>query len=291
MEQRPSRFSRPRIGRAGVPDHINRDGPPDPAGPRKGAISITDVSQAPPSAAGADADVIDLGLRRYMLGIYGKVALGLVLSAGLAWATSAIAPVREALFRTAAVEGAQPLQGLTLLGFALILSPLLVLLVSGRVLRRPTPLRMAALYWAVVALIGASSGLLMLAYSGASIATAFLSAALAFGGLSLFGYVAKRDLSAGRSFLVTGLVGLLAAIALNLVLNSPVVTFVASAAGVIVFAGLVAYDTQRLKLAFHQVRADRAELSIASYHGALSLYIDFLNLFQFLLMLLSGGRR
>jgi FtsH-binding integral membrane protein len=253
---------------------------------------MTDVHQTPPPAAVAAAGAgIDQGLRRYMLGIYGKVALGLLLSAGLAWATSGIAPVREALFRTAVAEGAPQLQGLTLLGFAVILSPLLVLLVSGRVLRRPTPFRMAALYWSVVGLIGASSGLLMLAYSGASIATAFVAAALAFGGLSLFGYVTARDLGAGRSFLVTGLIGLIAAIGLNLVLHSPVVSFVASAAGVIVFAGLIAHDTQRLKLTYQQVRADRAELSIASHHGALSLYIDFLNLFQFLLMLLSGGRR
>lgn len=245
---------------------------------------------SPPDLAAAAAPDVDPRLRRYLLAVYAKVGLGLVLAAGLAHVTSSVPGIRDLMFSTAAAEGPARVR-LTTLGALVAIAPIVLLLLSGRALSRPTPLSTGAVYWSVVALFGASMGVMVLSFTGLSIATTLAISAAAFGSLSLFGYTTRRDLTGLGSFLTVGLVGLVLALLVNLLLRSPAVLFIASIAGTFVFAGLIAWDTQRLKSAYYQLGGDQAALGVASNYGALSLFINFLNLFQFLLMALSGERR
>jgi uncharacterized protein len=153
-----------------------------------------------------------------------------------------------------------------------------------------TPRSSGVLHWTVVALIGASLGSLALRYTGESIASTFLITATAFGALSLFGYTTRKNLTGLGSFLIIGLVGLMLASIVNLFLQSSMLLFIISAIGVLVFAGLIAHDTQRLKLSYYEMGGDQAAMSVATNYGALNLYLDFINLFQFLLVFL-GQRR
>jgi FtsH-binding integral membrane protein len=237
-------------------------------------------------ATAAPADMaVDAGLRSFMLGVYNKVGLGLVLSGALAWVTSH-APVANLMFRLTP-DGR--LAGYTLLGMIVVFAPLVILLGSNFV-RNVTPRGAGALYWTIVSLIGASLGTVVLTYTGTSVATTFFVTAAAFGGLSLFGYTTKKDLSGFGSFLLIGLFGLLIASIVNIFLHAPALSFVISVLGVLIFAGLIAFDTQRLKMTYYQLGGDQTSQAIATNYGALSLYINFINLFQFLLMFL-GNRR
>lgn len=229
---------------------------------------------------------VDAGLRAFMLGVYNKMALGLLVSAGLAWATASVAPVRDALFIVA--DGR--LTGYTPLGLILAFAPMAVLLGSAFLVRSASPRTASLLYWSVVALIGASFGALALRYTGQSLASTFLITATAFGALSLYGYTTRRDLSGLGTFLIMGVVGLLIASVFNLFLQSSMLMLVISSIGVLIFAGLTAFYTQRLKLTYHQLGGDAAAMGSATSFGALSLYLNFVNLFQFLLVLL-GQRR
>ena len=240
----------------------------------------------PVPAAGADM-AVDAGLRAFMLGVYNKVALGLLLSAVLAFVTSNFQPVRDAMFRVT-VDGR--LAGFTPVGMIVAFSPVILMLVAGFAIRNPTPRSSGALYWTIVSLIGASLGVVVLAYTGASIASTFLITAAAFGALSLVGYTTKKNLTGMGSFLIMGVFGLLIAMVVNMFLHNPAIYFIVNALGVLIFAGLIAYDTQRLKMTYYQLGGDQAAMGVATNYGALSLYINFINLFQFLLAIF-GNRR
>ena len=228
---------------------------------------------------------VDTGLRSFMLGVYNKVALGLLLSAGLAFLTGTFPPVRDLMFTQ--VGGRI---GYSLLGMVVAFAPLAILLVSSFAMRNPTPKTAGMLYWSIVSLMGASLGVLALVYTGTSIFSTFLITATAFGGLSLLGYTTKKDLTAFGSFLVIGLIGLVVASLVNLFLHSSMMAFIVNVLGVFIFAGLIAYDTQRLKMSYYQMGGDQQAMGVATNYGALSLYINFINLFQFLLAIF-GGRR
>lgn len=230
---------------------------------------------------------VDAGLRAFMLGVYNKVGLGLVLSAGLAWVTGNYEPVKSLLWTQDAVTGRF---GYTILGMVVAFAPLVILL-SQMFLRRTSPQAAAITYWAIVSLIGASFGLLFLLYNDASMFQTFLITAAAFGGLSLVGYTTKRDLSAMGSFLIMGLWGLIFAMLASFFFHSQALVFAINLIGVGIFAGLIAWDTQRLKLMYHQIGGDTAAMSVATSYGALSLYLDFVNLFRFLLYFMGGSRR
>ena len=230
---------------------------------------------------------VDAGLRSFMLGVYNKVALGLLLSAALAFVTGQFAPVQALLYRVTA-DGR--LAGLLPLGYVVAFAPLVVLLFSMAAIRNASPRSSGILYWTIVSLIGASLGVLTLVYTGGSIASTFLITATAFGGLSLFGYTTKRDLTAFGSFLMIGLIGIILASVVNIFLHSGPMQFIISVLGVFIFAGLIAYDTQRLKMTYYQLGGDQAAMGVATSFGALSLYINFINLFQMLLSLF-GNRR
>jgi FtsH-binding integral membrane protein len=229
---------------------------------------------------------VDVGLRSFMLGVYNKVALGLVLSAGLAYLTADFAPVTQLLYVTTA-DGR--LAGFTALGMIIRFAPLAILL-GAMFIRNPSPRAAGILYWSVVSLIGAGLGVWLLAYTGASVASTFLITAAAFGGLSLFGYTTKKDLTGFGSFLIIGLFGLILAMLVNIFLQNSMINFMISVLGVFIFAGLIAYDTQRLKLTYYQLGGDQAAMGVATSYGALGLYINFINLFQFL-MSIFGSRR
>ena len=230
---------------------------------------------------------VDVGLRSFMLGVYNKVALGLVLSAALAYVTGQVAPVQALLYRITA-DGR--LAGLQPLGYVIAFAPIVVMLFGMTAIRNATPRSSGILYWTIVSLIGASLGVLTLVYTGGSIATTFLITATAFGGLSLFGYTTKRDMTGFGSFLMVGLIGLVLASVVNMFLHSGPMNFLISVVGVFIFAGLIAYDTQRLKMTYYQLGGDQQAMGVATNYGALSLYINFINLFQMLLSLF-GNRR
>ncbi len=228
---------------------------------------------------------VDVGLRSFMLGVYNKMALGLVLSAALAFLTSSFPPVRDLMFTVANGR-----VGYSILGMVVAFAPLGVLLFSGFAMKNQSPKTASVVYWTVVSLIGASMGVLALRYTGTSIASTFLITATAFGGLSLFGYTTKKDLSGMGSFLIMGVIGLIIASIVNIFLASSMMQFIISVLGVLIFAGLTAYDTQRLKMTYYELGGNQAAMGVATSYGALSLYLDFINMFQFLLALF-GDRR
>ena len=243
-----------------------------------------------PQAPQARADMsVDAGLRSFMLGVYNKVGLGLVLSGGLAWLTSH-EPVVNYLFNTVQTPDGLMARGYTPLGMILAFSPLVILLGASFLMKNVTARNAGVLYWTIVSLIGASLGLVFLRYTSMSVANTFFITAAAFGGLSLIGYTTKKDLTGFGSFLIMGLIGLIIASVVNMFLHAPVISFVISILGVLIFAGLIAYDTQRLKATYYQVGGNGEAMGVATNYGALSLYLDFINLFQFLLMIF-GNRR
>jgi uncharacterized protein len=223
---------------------------------------------------------VDAGLRSFMLGVYNKVALGLLLSGGLAYLTGVV--FQSLLF---SVNEATGRVGYTPLGMIVAFSPLAIMLFSMFGMRNPSPRSAGILYWTLVSLIGASLGVLALVYTGASIFQTFLITATAFGALSLFGYSTKKNLSGFGSFLIVGLIGLVIASLVNMFLQNSMMQFVISVLGVFIFAGLIAYDTQRLKMTYYELGGDQAAMGVATNYGALSLYLNFINLFQFLLQL------
>jgi uncharacterized protein len=240
-----------------------------------------------PAPAGAADMAVDAGLRAFMLGVYSKVGLGLLLSAALAYVTSSVPQVRDLMFQQ--VMTAHGLATTyTLLGWVVAIAPLPVLL-FGR-MGRQSPATSGLIYWTVVALFGASLGIWALLYTGASIFQTFLITAASFGALSLVGYTTKRDLTGLGSFLIVGLFGIIIASIVNIFVGSSMLYFAINVIGVLIFAGLIAFDTQRLKLTYYQLGGNDAALGVATNYGALSLYLDFLNLFLFLLRLM-GARR
>jgi hypothetical protein len=227
---------------------------------------------------------VDVGLRGFMLGVYNKVALGLVLSAALAYLTGSFAPVRDLMFTVANGR-----VGYSILGLVVAFAPLAVLLFTGFA-RKVTPKSANITYWTVVSLIGASLGVVVLRYTGTSIGETFLLTATSFGALSLVGYTTKKDLTAFGSFLIMGLWGLIGAMLINVFLQNSMMALIVDIVGVLIFAGLIAWDTQKLKMTYYQLEGNEAGKSVATSYGALSLYLDFINLFQFLLALF-GNRR
>ena len=238
------------------------------------------------AAAGAADMSVDAGLRSFMLGVYNKLALGLVISAALAWLTADFAPVQQLLY---VVTPDGRLAGFTALGTIIRFAPLAVIL-GAMFIRNPSPRAAGIVYWSVVAGIGAGLGVWLLAYTGTSVASTFLITATAFGALSLYGYTTKRNLTGFGNFLIMGLVGIVLASLVGIFWHPPGLFLIISLLGVFIFAGLTAWDTQNLKMTYYQLGGDQASMAVATNYGALNLYLNFINLFQFLLSL-TGSRR
>ncbi|HUI17383.1 MAG TPA: Bax inhibitor-1/YccA family protein [Alphaproteobacteria bacterium] len=219
---------------------------------------------------------VDEGLRSYMLRVYNYMASGLALTGIVAFLVSQSPQAMHAIFGT-------PLYWLV------VFAPLgLVFFLSARITRMQ-PTTAQALYWVYAAAMGLSMSFIFVAYTGDSIARVFFISAGSFAGLSLYGYTTKRDLSAFASFLMVGLIGIILASVVNLFLHSTGLQFAVSVIGVLVFAGLTAYDTQSIKELYF-AGDDAGVATRKSIMGALRLYLDFLNLFLMLLQLFGNQR-
>jgi FtsH-binding integral membrane protein len=178
----------------------------------------------------------------------------------------------------------------TILGWVVMLAPIgLVLLLSFRIMQMSQAAAQAT-FWGYAAMVGASLASILIAYTGASVAMTFFVTAGTFGAMSLWGYTTKRDLTGFGSFLFMGLIGLILASLANFFFKSPVMDFVISVVGVLIFTGLTAWDTQKIKNTYYAVGGDTAVAGKAAIMGALALYLDFLNIFLFLLRFM-GNRR
>lgn len=222
----------------------------------------------------ADA-VYDAGLRQHMAGIFNYMFAGLALSGAVAYLL--VQTGATALFYSAPGQ-------FTPLGWVAVFAPLGILLLASFSAARLSTGATHAVYWSVAAFQGVSLAVLFQTFTGQSIAQVFFITAAAFGALSLYGYTTKRSLSGMGTFLMIGLVGVVIASIVNLFLQSSMLHFVVSVIGVLVFAGLTAFDTQRLKDEY--IAGVTGEIAMkAQVWGALSLYLNFINLFQLLLSL------
>jgi uncharacterized protein len=234
----------------------------------------------------AQAATYDMGLRAYMLRIYNYMASGLALTGILALFT-ANSPAMMALMYT--MQDGQ-IVGLSGLGWLIIFAPLGLVLWMSFGVHRMSARTAQAVFWIYAALMGMSLSSIFLTYTGESIARAFFVTAGTFGGMSLYGYTTKRDLSGMGSFLFMGLIGIILASVVNMFLQSSGLAFATSVIGVLIFVGLTAYDTQKLKAIYYQIGAGGEALAKASVMGALTLYLDFINMFMFILRFM-GERR
>ena len=234
-----------------------------------------------------DRAAIDEGLRSYMLRVYNYMASGLALTGIVAYLVAQSPAAMSAIYQFR--PGISIPVGLTLFGWIVALAPLgLVFFLSARIARMQASTAQA-LFWVFAALMGASLASIFVVYTGASIARVFFITAGAFAGLSLYGYTTRRDLSGMASFLMVGLIGIILASLVNIFLHSTGLQFAVSVIGVLVFAGLTAYDTQSIKeLYFAGDDSDAATRK--SVIGALRLYLDILNLFLLLLQLFGNQR-
>lgn len=242
------------------------------------------------------AERIDQGLRAHMNKVYGTMSVGMLITAAAAWAIAGLAVTTDPTGATAQLRPGQYLTGLGQAIFAsplrwvIMFAPLAFLLFGwGAMMRRASASTVQLGFFAFAALMGLSLSSIFLVFTSASIVQTFLVTAIAFASLSLYGYTTKRDLSGMGAFLMMGVIGLLVAMIVNLFLQSGVMALAISAIGVLIFAGLTAFYTQDIKNTYlaHAVRADREWMDKAAFDGALSLYISFLNMFQFLLMFMG----
>lgn len=214
----------------------------------------------------------DEGLRHYMISVYNYMISG-VLITGVTALLFAGSGYAELMF------GAK---GPNLLGWMLVLAPLPYVFILNSRLKSGSADAGRFLFWGFAGVIGLSLSTVFLSYTGASIATTFFAAAAAFAGLSLYGYTTRRNLGPMGTFLVAGLWGLIAAQLINLVAGSAAMSYVLSSIGILIFAGLTAYDTQKIRNAYRSdISNDMAER--LAIFGAIELYLDFLNLFMHLL--------
>jgi uncharacterized protein len=235
------------------------------------------------------AVAIDAGLRAYMIRVYNYMAMGVGLTGVVAWFTYQSAVVTNA---------AGQITGLTPFGHAIYGGPMMLVLVLGTFglvmfisfrIQSLQPSTALALFMVYAGALGLMLSSVFLTYTGASLTRVFFISAASFGALSLYGYTTQRDLSAFGSFLVMGLFGVMIAMLVNIFLKSTGLDFVISVLGVLIFAGLTAWDTQRIK-EMYSVMDDGTVAGRKAVMGALKLYLDFLNLFLFLLRFM-GDRR
>ena len=232
------------------------------------------------------ADTMDAGLRAHMLRVYNYMVGALALTGVVAYGVANTPALLNLIYQVAPNGALQP----TILGWIVMLAPIgLVLLLSMRINHMSQGAAQAT-FWGYAALVGASLASILIAYTGASVAMTFFVTAGTFGAMSLYGYTTKRDLTGFGSFLFMGLIGLILASLANFFFKSPVMDFVISVIGVLIFTGLTAWDTQKIKNTYYAVGGDVAVVGKAAIMGALALYLDFLNIFLFLLRFL-GNRR
>ncbi len=249
------------------------------------------------SAAGVNAAQIDQGLRAHMNKVYGTMSVGMLITALAAWAIAGLAVTTDPAQMVGQMQNGTMLTSLgtaiyaSSLKWVVMFAPLAMIFAFGAVMRRASAQAAQLFFFVFATLIGVSLSSIFIFYTSYSIVQTFLVTSIAFAGLSLWGYTTKRDISGWGSFLIMGVIGILIASIVNIFLGSPAIMFAISVLGVLIFAGLTAYDTQQIKTEYlaHAHHGDQEWLDKSAIHGALNLYLDFLNMFQFLLMFMGDG--
>ncbi|WP_457645136.1 Bax inhibitor-1/YccA family protein, partial [Profundibacter sp.] len=221
------------------------------------------------TGAGTRTAEIDAGLKAHMNKVYGTMSVGLLITALAAWAVGTNAALMASLFT-----------GFT--RYIIMFLPLIMVFAFGAMINKLSAAGAQLFFYAFSAAMGLSISWIFAVYTGFSVTQTFLVTAIAFAGLSLYGYTTKKDISAWGSFLIMGVIGLIVASVVNIFLGSGVLQLAISAIGVLIFAGLTAYDTQKIKTTYlaHAVHGDQEWLGKAAIMGALNLYLDFVNLFM-----------
>lgn len=229
------------------------------------------------TGAGARSAEIDTGLRAHMNKVYGLMSFAMFITGAVAYVVGTNEAMLAAIFGT-------PLR------WVVMFAPLIVVFAFGAMINRMSAGAAQMVFWAFSALMGLSISYIFAVYTGISIAQTFLVTAIAFAGLSLWGYTTKKDISGWGSFLIMGVIGLIVASIINIWIGSAAIQFAVSVLGLLIFAGLTAYDTQRIKNDYIQMASHGAAewLAKSAIMGALSLYLNFLNMFMFLLQFMGG---
>ena len=249
------------------------------------------------SGVGARTAEIDQGLRTHMNKVYGTMSVGMLITALAAWAIAGLATTTNPEMMAAQMSNGTMLTGLGVTLYAsplkwlIMLAPLGMIFGFGAVMNRSSASATQLFFYLFATLIGISLSSIFIVYTTFSIVQTFLVTAIAFAGLSLFGYTTKKDLSGFGTFLMMGVIGLLVAMVINIFMQSPAMMYAISMIGVLIFAGLTAYDTQNIKSQYlaHAHHGNQEWLDKSAIHGALQLYLDFLNMFQFLLIFMGMG--
>lgn len=242
------------------------------------------------AGAGVRTARIDEGLRAHMNKVYGLMAVAMVITGIVAYVVGtdfarAVAGEPTMLLPVGLLQAmfTSPLK------WVVMFAPLIMVFALSAGIQRMSEGAAQAAFWVFSALMGLSISWIFSVYTGMSIAQIFFVTAIAFAGLSLWGYTTKKDLSGWGTFLIMGVIGLVVASLVNIFLQSPAVMFAVSALGVLIFAGLTAYDTQNIKNVYLQlVGSDEQFLGKAAIIGALQLYLNFLNMFMMLLQLFGN---
>ena len=240
------------------------------------------------SASSVDAASIDAGLRAYMLRVYNWMASGLLVTAIVAYAIASIPEVAQVFYtvvRTPRGIGVAP----TILGWVAMIAPLGFVLALSFGINRMSKSTAQALFWLFCAVMGASLSNIFAIYTTTSVASTFFATSGMFGAMSLWGYTTKSDLSKMGSIMMMGLIGIIIASLINMFLQSSALAFAVSIIGVVVFCGLTAWDTQRIKSDYieHSYAEGSDEAGKRSVMDALGLYLNFVNLFQILLQFMG----
>lgn len=236
---------------------------------------------------------VDQGLRAYMNKVYSLMAVGMLVTAAAAWGMSGLAlsavPTPYALGNGQYLTEFGKTLYLSPLKWVVMFAPLLMVFGFGAALSRLSVQAATTVFYLFAAVMGVSISWIFASYTSFSIVQTFLVTAIGFAGLSLYGYTTKRDLSGMGTFLMMGLIGLIVASIVNIFLKSSAMQFAISAIGVLIFAGLTAFDTQNIKNTYLQMaNSDSDFLGKSAIMGALQLYLDFLNLFMFLLQFMGN---
>ncbi|MBT2129634.1 Bax inhibitor-1/YccA family protein [Aliiroseovarius lamellibrachiae] len=239
---------------------------------------------------------IDEGLRAHMNKVYGTMSVGLLITALASWAIAGLAVTSDPSGATAMIREGQYLTGLgqalyaSPLKWVVMFAPLAMVFAFGAAIGRLSASGAQLFFYAFAVLMGLSISSIFLVFTGVSIVQTFLITAIAFAGLSLYGYTTKRDLGPLGTFLIMGLIGIIIASIVNIFIGSSMIHFAISVLGVLIFAGLTAYDTQKIKNDYiaHAHAMDSEWLAKSAIMGALNLYLDFINLFMFLLQFLGN---
>ncbi|WP_299659460.1 Bax inhibitor-1/YccA family protein [uncultured Ruegeria sp.] len=248
------------------------------------------------TASGARAAEIDAGLRAHMNKVYGTMSVGMLITFAAAWAIAGLATTTDPSAAAAQMSNGTMLTGLgaslfsSPLRWVIMFAPLLFVFGFSAGINRMSAAAAQLVFYVFAAVMGVSISWIFLVFTGQSIIQVFLITAIAFAGLSLYGYTTKKDLSAMGTFMLMGLIGLIVAMIVNMFLQSPAMMYAISVIGVLIFAGLTAYDTQKIKTTYLQMAhaGDQEWLGKAAIMGALNLYLDFINMFMFLLQLFGN---